>query len=1563
MALSGSVDFVITATDLTSKPTQDIVSALLRLDEAQKDIIDSTGSVAKSTADLKTEQEALLKIQGELDKRMSGITAYEKNEEKIKELTAALDIAKGKYSDFTTALFKAQESGGKTAIDTATSNLKAANTAVRETQTQLNRLTRAQEKLRTESLARGGVDLTQGGTARAVTAAAQETVNRQQQLNIQLQMYASEQAQEAAINAQTEARKQAQAKESAEFQAKLNAASDQNRRSEYARMYAALLDEQEASLKQIAEQERKAAEATALRAAEERKATEQLEKFQDVGRRANQALDISKAGPAALATPATSTSASSAVLAALDPLKSQLSTLAGVETALTEVEAKIKEVGTSSGTAATKIEGLTAQEKQLDQISKSLGSQAGFIDKLNTQNAAVDAARVKLDAAEAEVRKWANAIQQAAQPNDAMLQFLQQAQGRLQGATTSFNNQNVTLQRLRTEAQAAGVNVDKLATEEARLATVAQRTAAAQRTVGEALTSASNGGKDFLSFLDKYNRGGRTTLSFTQRLRGEVLSLAASYLGLQAAVRGVGAVLDAVNTSQSVKAQIAQTSDTPEEAKAQFDFLLNEAKRTSTSFKTVAEGYRTMVRQTREFGLSQAATNKLFSDALTVSRSYNQTQEQLQGTMLALGQIFDKGTIQAQEFKQQLSNAGLAGLFPVLQKVMRDQGIKSITELRKAMADGTISAANMNLVFDELARSGQKAFGANMNTWAAQVGRFQTQLFVLENKFADSGFLEGVSDGLERVSDLLAKPETQENIRKLGVLIGDLISGFLELATNTEVLSGLWTALEVFLAGKFIVTMLGVYRTFGLLSTATTGLVTVVPGLTKVFGATSKLGLWGAIVGTGIALGVLIDKIPGVQEELSRLANANFWDTYVERYKTMGRLAAAMTLLEKAVTLPGEALGEGLAQVTTAKSFWGDAEKADALARKNLEENTAALRKLNQERKAILDKGADATDADVARLKELTAQTQAVIDKINRISPPKVNFMTADQAKAPGSAAETSADQKALNEARLKALEEGSEAAAKTVLSIQKKTQEKQLKSQHDFLNFYRTQYQDQLKAVALSIENLEKLPATPEQQEALTKARKTQADLNLAIEKLADEDYRKLHEATAKKNLETTQAYEHRAVTLHEQTNALKLASDKQLAALGAKIEDDSLKARLAAVDAEIEQINQKYEVQLRKNSDAIAAGKKVGSDTSQLEADNATIRALQKELENRKHIAEVLATQKFTLDEAQKAEDAINTKLQLRSALLSAIEEQRKAGVISNGDAQQRTREVNTQTLGGATGIDALMTQAVANYDKAIREADPAATAYIQKLELARAQMIALKAATDASAASISQFAKDMGGFLAGAITSSLTALVDAVGKVGAGVQSIGKAWATARDAMRNAVADMLQQIAIYIIKLQIIKALQRASNSTGGIWGQVFGAAAGALGGGGSSAHTGAVVGAGGVGGATPRAINPAWFIGAPRFHGGGLPGLAPDEYPIIAQQGEEILSKDNPRNILNGGGRGGDVSQIGTPGGDVNVHMHADAGSFFSAGLNTKRGQKDFWLFVEANRSKFAKFVRG
>ncbi|GHF71195.1 phage tail length tape measure family protein [Seohaeicola zhoushanensis] len=52
-----------------------------------------------------------------------------------------------------------------------------------------------------------------------------------------------------------------------------------------------------------------------------------------------------------------------------------------------------------------------------------------------------------------------------------------------------------------------------------------------------------------------------------------------------------------------------------------------------------------------------------------------------------------------------------------------------------------------------------------------------------------------------------------------------------------------------------------------------------------------------------------------------------------------------------------------------------------------------------------------------------------------------------------------------------------------------------------------------------------------------------------------------------------------------------------------------------------------------------------------------------------------------------------------------------------------------------------------------------------------------------------------------------------------------------------------------------------------------------------------HTGGEVGAGGM----VRNVPAALFAGAPRFHGGGWPGLRSDEVPTILQRGERVLSR--------------------------------------------------------------------
>ncbi|GAA3721828.1 hypothetical protein GCM10022268_32550 [Sphingomonas cynarae] len=93
---------------------------------------------------------------------------------------------------------------------------------------------------------------------------------------------------------------------------------------------------------------------------------------------------------------------------------------------------------------------------------------------------------------------------------------------------------------------------------------------------------------------------------------------------------------------------------------------------------------------------------------------------------------------------------------------------------------------------------------------------------------------------------------------------------------------------------------------------------------------------------------------------------------------------------------------------------------------------------------------------------------------------------------------------------------------------------------------------------------------------------------------------------------------------------------------------------------------------------------------------------------------------------------------------------------------------------------------------------------------------------------------------------------------------------------------------------------------------------------------------------------RNISPEVFAAAARYHTGGIAGLKPNEVPIIAEQGEEILTRSDPRHRWNGGlaGGGGAAPQI-------KVVNAIDAGDFVSKGLDTGVGGKAIMNFIRAN----------
>lgn len=208
------------------------------------------------------------------------------------------------------------------------------------------------------------------------------------------------------------------------------------------------------------------------------------------------------------------------------------------------------------------------------------------------------------------------------------------------------------------------------------------------------------------------------------------------------------------------------------------------------------------------------------------------------------------------------------------------------------------------------------------------------------------------------------------------------------------------------------------------------------------------------------------------------------------------------------------------------------------------------------------------------------------------------------------------------------------------------------------------------------------------------------------------------------------------------------------------------------------------------------------------------------------------------------------------------------------------------------------------------------------------------------------------------ANAFTSTATNALDQFAQaVANGKNVIGSLWT----AFRQFAADFLLQIAKMIQQQIIFNLVSGLLKSIGGAFGGSIGGVGTSANGfgaiAGMQAHGGGVIGMGATYGAGTgfRAVSPAMFANANRYHSGGIAGLKPGEVPSVLMRGEEVLTRDDPRHIMNGGG--------GSGGGNVKIVNTFDESDFFSKGANTKAGEKAILNLVRSNPRAFKAAMGG
>lgn len=235
----------------------------------------------------------------------------------------------------------------------------------------------------------------------------------------------------------------------------------------------------------------------------------------------------------------------------------------------------------------------------------------------------------------------------------------------------------------------------------------------------------------------------------------------------------------------------------------------------------------------------------------------------------------------------------------------------------------------------------------------------------------------------------------------------------------------------------------------------------------------------------------------------------------------------------------------------------------------------------------------------------------------------------------------------------------------------------------------------------------------------------------------------------------------------------------------------------------------------------------------------------------------------------EAELREERVNQLLDYRAALLERLQYYQ-----ANGNTQMVD---NLKTM--LEGVNVELTQAVDGMIALLNTmTGPEAQTMLLEMMKLREEI----AQGSRELASTLPDAAEINDQLATTGVDALDALAEAI----ANGEDVAKSFF---DALRTGFAELLLNIAKAIMQYTILRALQGGDTTGGGVGGwlsKIIKA---------SVMHKGGIVGGGGA----SRAVNPAIFANAMRYHTGGVAGLKPNEVPAILEKGERVLTAEQQK----------------------------------------------------------------
>jgi len=1236
-----------------------------------------------------------------------------------------------------------------------------------------------------------------------------------------------------------------------------------------------------------------------------------------------------------------------------------------------EAQAKAERAVREEHDKATK--GYNDQNKVIDRLVTKAGKQKAAYDDLKTSLVEFENAQSKLSTE----RQQANIDRLNQQLKDLQQQYkgvservvasqtkLDQATGPSTRTLTSLDalkvkiaeteaqlqKQTEELQKTKQQYDQAGVGADNLTKDQAELKAATEQLVAAQKRLKPALDETGKAAKGVeqstggaAKKIRLMGEGSRQSLSFLQRIRGEMLSLIASLTGLYALGEGVRSIYDSSVLLEKATARLAAKFNGDfTKIGTEIEFVRNESERLGVEFKTLLDQYTRFINSVPDNTLTLDQIRYTFVGVAEAGRVAGLSTDDFNGVFTALSQIASKGTVALEELRGQIAER-IPGAVELMSKGLTDVSGELITveELMARISKGELNA-NSIVAF---AKALKDEFGPGLelatNSGVAQMARFKNALTDVQLQFAKAGFIDELTNALKTLVIELKSDEAQASIKEIAKAVSAAIRYFSMFISKLDEMAGFFIGIIALKFGKAMTNI-----AVAVLDN-TSAMRKSLPILTSYGSAMAYLKA------TAIALGRALLIIPGLfYAALS--AGELFFDTFkgAERFMRKVFLSIIFGFENLAITVQEKTdlmttyfsrgwinVLRDIAKVVTDLLPYAltvmmrrVADNVEIFSKDIADKIRRAADAVNQSNDDLVDylydKVAPNINVDL-QLDQIRKDAQeakaAVLDEMEIMfndidkDPPKI--IPPDQGKVEG---DRFGDDFLASLGDIDFFKAGSDAGSELgegllseLQKIERTLKEETADTLEERLKLIETEYDEFLKKLGDfqvgSGQDITKIQTDAQEQIEAIRANagmkeEARAKAIANIELRTAQEVNKIRTQQGqmgnarsvvqqlievRKEKERTDYYNDKATKSEKAINDLISARKDQqsrineLAEVGL-ITTDEQAARLRA-------LNEQAFQDIRK---AVEEARRLAETTG-----NASLTAFVAEFDG----FEALERRRALVDEMQSMEERINDELELRETKLDTLNTLRENGVIDTAVAEEESRRVLEES-------NAVLSQMV---DKAIDFAQNMGDEQmIARLQGVKAQLVGLNTQIFSGAQLSDDFAS---GF-----TGAFRSFID-------GTKS-------ASEAFRSFVSDFLANIAEAIMQAVILKAITGSfAGGSGGIGGAIAGGLNTLFN------HQGGIVGVDGY----RRMVNPLVFANAVRYHSGGVAGLKPDEVPTILQRGEEVLTASDPRHRNNTGSSG---QQIG-----VKIINTIDTGSVVSEGLNTSAGQKAIVNAIRANKS--------